>query len=183
MLVSIIFLSPFVPACLSAFGCAGWVGPCSCSLPLPHAVSCSHCHPDPTPAPVPPVVTPAIRLQPIRAPALVCMSRCSFGQPCSCTSALCAAVHVLVPPFIAPAAIPAPVPAVAVPPFVWAARSCTSPHSHFVPPFVCLCRCPFVLMLIGASLVLIWLSFALVCSFVLVCACSHLFGLLCLQNT
>ena len=170
MLISIIFLSPFVPACLSVLGCAGWVDPCSCLLLLPHTVSCSRCHPDPTPAPVPPVVPPFVCSPFVHQP--------SFARPAVRLDSPIHAPARFVPPFIAPTAIPAPVPAVAVPPFVWAAHSCTSPHSHcpairvLVPLSVCACAC---WCFIHARL-----AFVHACLFVR--ACSHLFGLLCLQN-
>ena len=137
---------------------------------------------------IPPAATPTPLL-----PLSLLWSCYSFGQPirapfehptvfldssCSCTSMLCATVCC---PRCHPT--PAPVPAVGVPPFVWAACLCTGPHLHFVPPFVHLCRCLFVLVLIGAclvSLVLVWLLFALICLSVLVHAYLHLFGLRCL---
>ena len=162
MLVSIIFLSPFVPTCLSVLGCAGWVSPRSCSLPLPHAVSCSCCHPDPTPAPVPPVVLPFV---------------CS---PFVCSPRL----HV--PPFVWTAlfmhqralcrrSLP-PLPSQPLSLLWRSRRSFGQPVRapaliHTVPPFVCLCRRPFVLVLVGASFMLVWLSFMLVCLFVLVRIC------------
>ena len=173
MLVSIVFLSPFVPACLSMFGCAGWVSPRSCLLPLPHAVSCSRCHPDPTPAPVPPVVPPfvhrpsfacaAVRLDsPVHAPA-------RFVPPfmCLCRRSL-------------PRCHPSPCPCCGGP-----AVCLGSPFMH--QPSFTLCPAIRVLELLSVRACARWCFICARLAFVharlFVRACSHLFGLLCLQNT
>ena len=144
---------------------------CCCCCHSHYHSHCSRCHPNPTPAPVPPVVLLFVWAA---HSCTVCASRHSFRQLlyvhqralchrlCTCAAVHCPHCHPTL----------ALVPAVGVPPFVWAACSCTGPHSHCACAAIRSCLC---------SLVLVWFrsclfgfcscSFVRPCLFVLVRIC------------